>query len=99
MPDHLAIPWHRPEDYPRLLALFEDSHKLPARFEQWLAKAEQLAQAQTARGVRVHRVILDPDMFSRWCRSEHLNLDAEARVRFANHIAAQTIAKEQAEGK
>jgi len=37
-----ALPWYALGDYPALLKLFKDPDKLPATYDAWLLRAEQV---------------------------------------------------------
>ena len=37
-----ALPWYGRGDYPALLNLFSDPAKLPATYDAWLERAEQV---------------------------------------------------------
>jgi len=38
----VGISWYRAEDYDRLKRIFSDGAKLPATFEEWHVKAQDL---------------------------------------------------------
>jgi len=93
MPINVAgFAWYRPENYLRLLEIFEDAEKLPRTFEDWLAKAEAGCKNFEDRGIWVIRVNIDPDEFLTWCGANNLKIDAKARMKFAN-IEAYRVAK------
>mgnify|MGYP000987374674 FL=1 len=84
----VGIPWYRREDYPALLRLFVDRDRLPARFDDWLQRAEQTLQSVQAGGQIAEKVYLDPAEFSRWCGARGLDIDSDARMAFANEAVA-----------
>jgi hypothetical protein len=83
-----GIAWYRQQDYQRLLEMFEDGHRLPATYEEWLQKADSLFKGMKNRGVAVQRVYLYPDDFAAWCRSRGLNINASARMKYAAAFVA-----------
>jgi hypothetical protein len=80
----IAMTWYRREDWERLLTVFADADRLPASYEQWLARAEAKCLEYESDGAAVEKVIIDPETFPVWCRKRELKADAEARARFAN---------------
>ena len=63
----VGIPWYRQEDWPALIAIFEDGLVFDS-FEQWLARAEELECQFQRDGYIVERAYIDPDTFPQWCR-------------------------------
>jgi hypothetical protein len=49
-----ALPWYARADYPALLRLFSDPDKLPATYDAWLQRAEQVEN-------QLHRAGLPPE--------------------------------------
>ncbi|MDN5939067.1 MAG: hypothetical protein L0H83_10450 [Salinisphaera sp.] len=86
----VGIAWYRREHYSRLKRLFTDGHKLPSRYDKWLKLAQRTVTELEASGKIVVKAFIDPDEFPQWCRARSLNVDAEARTRYANSVAAQT---------
>jgi hypothetical protein len=84
----VGVPWYKKEDYETLKALFVDAHKLPASYEKWLDLAEDLIDNFRRKGQAFRKVYIDPNTFPAWCTGHGLNIDAEARVQFANETVA-----------
>ncbi|WP_431113018.1 hypothetical protein [Variovorax paradoxus] len=84
-----GFPWFTRESFPVLRAMFEDGHVLHRTYDEWFAAAERNCKAFEAKGVRVIRVDLDPDQFSKWCKAQGLKLNAEGRMGYANFVAAK----------
>jgi hypothetical protein len=84
----LAVPWYRREHYDRILAVMEDGHLLPASFDEWLERAEQLLKQAAHQGVIPVKAHVDPEPFVDWCRERNLRLDSNSRSQFANTVAA-----------
>jgi hypothetical protein len=78
----VGITWFREEDYPALLAIFEDAHKMPSTWKGWLKGAEQLEERAKAQGQTAERVYVDPDTFPEWCRREGVGVNREGRHKF-----------------
>jgi hypothetical protein len=83
----VGIAWYRPDDYREILRIMADRHLLPATYDEWKQQAEGLERQQLGKGVRVVRAVIDPQTFPAWCRRNGLNVDAQARMRFANEEA------------
>lgn len=79
-----GMAWYRLEDYSAILRIMTDSAKLPRTFHEWLMKAEKGEKSLRRDGHIVMRVIIDPKSFPDWCKSRGLNIDAQARIQFAN---------------
>lgn len=84
-----GIVWYRPEDYDAILRIMADRHVLPVDFHIWLMQAETGEKKLRRNGHTVVRAYIDPETFPEWCRRHDLNIDAEARMTFANSIAEE----------
>jgi hypothetical protein len=82
-----TIPWYRAEDYARLKEMFEDSDKLPDTHDQWFEMAERIVHQMSAQGLRVIKVVIDPDTFTEWCLKNNQALNAKGRMAYANRKA------------
>jgi hypothetical protein len=88
--EFVGIPWFHKKDYKKLRKTFVDGHGLPSAFQEWHNKAQAIYnQIKMRGGVTVERVYIDPDTFPAWCRDRGLNIDAQARTRFANEFVAR----------
>ena len=54
-PSVVALPWYARGDYPALLKLFSDSHRLPATYDAWLERAEGVERQFKKAGYTVTR--------------------------------------------
>lgn len=81
----VGIAWYKREDYKALLALFTDSEKLAPNYQEWLKAAERLTDQLRRSGQAFQKVYIDPETFP---ASRGLNIDANARIRFANEAVA-----------
>ena len=95
----IGFSWYEREDYPRILAIMEDSYLLARTYDEFLQAAEDGERALQAKGMLVIRAIIKPDEFSAWCRENHLQLESKARVRFANDAAAAEVRRRQEAGE
>jgi hypothetical protein len=84
----LGIAWYRREDYPILLNLFSDRAILPATYDDWFKRAENLMDQLKTSGFAFQRVYIDPQTFPAWCAARGLDVNAEARSRFASESVA-----------
>ena len=87
----IGMAWYTRQDYPRILEIMEDAEKLPPSYFAWSKAAERGKREAERQGQIVIRAIIDPDDFSLWCRARGLNVDAEARMRFANETACAAV--------
>ena len=55
--------WINEEDYPALLKLFDDGHRMPRTWKEWLKIAKEMEQGLMAYGHVVMRVNIDPTTF------------------------------------
>lgn len=84
----IGIPWYREGDWDAIKSMMTDAHKLHARYKDWLKAAEGLEHNIKKSGQIVERAYIDPDEFPNWCAVHGLNVDADARNRFANEFVA-----------
>jgi|SRR6266478_4136164 hypothetical protein len=85
----IGLAWFRKEDYPSLLAIFDDAREMHETWEEWEESAKKVAERLKTEGYIIERVYIDPDTFPGWCRKAGLKITAAARSRFS----AQTVAK------
>ena len=88
-----ALPWYSRADYPALLRLFKDPDKLPATYDAWLQRAEQVEKQLQKVGLAVARIRICPGPFAAWCRERNISPDQAARVTFANESARNLVAR------
>ena len=74
--------WINEEDYPALLMLFDDGHKMPRTWKEWLKIAEEMECGLKAYGHVVMRVNIDPNIFPAWCTAHDTSPNHEGRKRF-----------------
>jgi hypothetical protein len=83
----MALPWYARADYPVLLRLFSDLDKLPATYDAWLQRAEQVENQLQRAGVAVARIRIRPVPFAAWCKERNVSPDQAARFTFVNEAA------------
>ncbi|VVE07073.1 hypothetical protein [Pandoraea sputorum] len=91
----IGIAWYKEADYQRLKLMFADGHKLPLSFLQWQDQAEQLRKRYVRQGYVVVKAHIDPEQFPAWCTARSLNIDANARMEFANAEARRIVVESQ----
>ncbi|MCG6203672.1 hypothetical protein LPW26_03400 [Rhodopseudomonas sp. HC1] len=89
----MGIPWYERDSYDRILQVMQDAHVLPATFEDWQQLARKVERTGQSSGTIVVRAVINPDEFVAWCRGRRLNVDAEARMTFANEAAYKAAIK------
>ena len=81
--------WYRAEDYDAILRIMTDRNKLPDSFHIWRMNAETGEKKLRREGHTIVRAFIDPETFPEWCRSRGLNINAKARMEFANLVAKE----------
>jgi hypothetical protein len=89
-----ALPWYARGDYPVLLKLFSDPYSLPATYDAWLERAEEMERKFEAAGFGVARIWIRPIRFAVWCKERHVSPDKEARLAFVNEAARDLSAQQ-----
>ena len=88
-----ALPWYSRADYPTLLRLFCDPDKLPATYDAWLERADQVEKQLQRVGLAVARIRICPARFAAWCKERNVSPDQAARLTFANESARNLAAR------
>lgn len=91
----MGVGWYAREDYPRILHVMEDAHKLPRTYDEFSKSFESVERQVKSQGAVLVRAIIKPDEFVVWCRSRGLKVDAQARMRFANEAALDVVQNKQ----
>ena len=86
-PPVAALPWYDRRDYPALLKLFSDSHRLPATYDAWLNRAEGIERQFQNAGFGVAKIWIRPIPFAAWCKERNISPDQAARLTFVNEAA------------
>lgn len=84
-----GIAWYRREDYARLKKMFKDGRKLPDTFDKWLKDAQGIYDKLQSEGAIVEKAYIDPETFPEWCKKNGHQLDAAARMEYANRYVAE----------
>lgn len=79
-----GMAWYEREDWLALKALFTDSDKLHASYDDWLAAAELGFKHMTDRGQLIIKVPISPEVFAKWCKEKGLEPNAHARSMYAS---------------
>ncbi|MCR4146725.1 hypothetical protein [Alcaligenes faecalis] len=75
--------WYRAGDYEKIKAAMEDGYRLPSRYEDWLAGAEQREDQARSQGATPVRVPFDLAEFLRFCAHFGVAINADSRSKFA----------------
>ena len=86
-PSVVALPWYARGDYPALLKLFSDSHRLPATYDAWLNRAEGIERQFQSAGFGVAKIWIRPIPFAACCKERNISPDQAARLTFVNEAA------------
>lgn len=79
---YVAVAWLRREDWPRWQAIDSD---LPA-YDQWLNKIETAIKEVKKNGQIAEKIIINPDDFVAWCRTNNRQIERNARALFASEL-------------
>jgi hypothetical protein len=93
----IGMVWYRLEDYDAIRRIMADREKLPDTFSEWRMKAETGEKTLRRAGHIVVRAFIDPETFPDWCRARGLDIDTQARNRFAAEIAEETVERSHGE--
>ena len=86
----IGIAWFNDElIYRRALAIFTDSEKMPASFEDWKALVERECKEIKGAGNIAIRVDIDPETFTGWCSAHGFRADSQGRLAFVNHVVLE----------
>jgi len=83
----VGIAWYRREDWEKIVEIMEDRANLPRSFSLWLKGAQQALQQIERQGLVAVKAHIDPQSFPTWCRDRGLNVNAAARLQYANLAA------------
>jgi hypothetical protein len=81
----VGIAWFRKEDFPALMAMFEDGPLFDS-FEQWERRAEKIERELQRDDYIVERVYIDPDAFPNGAEKKWLALIARVAGKFAAEV-------------
>ena len=79
----VGFAWYRPAQWQRVRDISSDADDLEDTYEQWLSLAEQKVTELKASGLRVEKVDLDSEQLIAWCNERGLEVNAQARSRYA----------------
>jgi hypothetical protein len=86
-PSIQAMVWYKEEDWQTLKEMFVDGDMLPATYNEWLQRAEEMKDKAQAEGDAVLKVFIDPQTFPGWCEKKGMEMNAEARSQLAIEVA------------
>lgn len=64
---------------------------MPKTYDRWLGGTEKAIERLTRQGGEIVRIAVDLDELVQWCQAKGLHLDANARIEYANEVAATQI--------
>ena len=88
-PPAVGVYWIDEGDYPAVLAIFADGHKMPRTWKDWLKMAEEMERGLKAYGHPVMRVRIDPGTFPDWCAAHGVSTGGEGRKKFVAAAVAE----------
>ena len=81
-----GVPWYARASYPRVLEVMEDRARLPASYDEWLARAEVVVEQARRQGYSPLKTHVDPDHFIAWCSEHDYEPDSDARMAFIEAV-------------
>ena len=93
-PPAVGVYWIDEGDYPAVLAIFADGHKMPRFWKDWLKMAEEMERGLKAYGHPVMRVRIDPSTFPGWCAAHGTSPGSEGRKRFVAEAVTERYGKQ-----
>lgn len=85
VPSSTGISWYLPDTYQKCLSIFDDAEHLPGTYQDWLIRALVTEKQLISQGMNVVRVVIDPAVFKKWCKTNRLKKrDASARSRYCS---------------
>jgi hypothetical protein len=94
VPSCVGISWYRRDTYQRCLNVFHDADSLPASFDDWLRRAEEVERQILGKGMKCLRVEIDLDLFLAWCLEQKFaKVDVHARTAFCNLVVMNKYRK------
>jgi len=79
----VGFAWYRPAQWQRVRDISSDADALEDTYEEWLRLAKQKLTELKAGGLRVEKVDLDSEQLILWCNERGLEINAQARSRYA----------------
>jgi hypothetical protein len=86
----VSMAWYRPEDWEALRRISEDRDKLEETHAEWLEIAVARRADILAEGIFVHKVVIKPREWQRWCRQRRQPLNGASRADYAVWRMQQT---------
>jgi hypothetical protein len=88
--ENIGVAWYAREDYTRIREIMDDSHTLPPTYDEWEQGIELMVAREAAPNRIIHKIYIDPETFSMWCKERNANLNGNARAEFAA-VAVRSI--------
>jgi hypothetical protein len=79
----VGFAWYGPAQWQRVRDISSDADDLEDTCEEWLRLAEQKLTQLKAGGLRVEKVEVDSEQLILWCNERGLEINAQARSRYA----------------
>ena len=75
--------WYRREQWQRLREVSYDGDELEDTYDKWVVNAEEAFKKHANLGLEIEKVDVDVEELLDWCRAEGIEIDGDARARFA----------------
>lgn len=92
IPKVAGVVWYKDEEtYMKALSIFEDGDSLPRTYQEFILCHAYATQEAEERGFVALKAEIDPDAFLAWCGSHNIQPDRNARMAFADEVAADYL--------
>lgn len=75
----LGIAWYRPEQWQRLREISTDKDVVEETHAEWVQNAKRALKKLRRQGIEPVKVDVDVEELLRWCESQHIPVDGNAR--------------------
>jgi hypothetical protein len=83
----ISLAWFSEKEWQKLKAIADGQDALDETYEDWLTNFERLERQLATAGHHAHRISLDVDKLTRWCKSRNRPLNSESRSAYAAALA------------
>lgn len=79
------------EDFDRMVEVLGSNGNLPRSYEAWLRAAEKGEQKIRNSGMRIVRVVVNPNAFAAWCVTRVCDVNHKSLQNYATFISRDTV--------
>lgn len=95
-PKVVGMCWYDADTYAECYKMFEDPDSMHDNHADWLETAKATERELKFMGIKVVRVLVEPQAFREWCRKNKMKCnEPKSRTTYAATIAMETVADSQ----